>query len=351
MALARERLGILELATMLGNVAEACRRCGIDRTSFYAWRRRFREQGLIGLQDRSPIPRNHPQKTPRQTARRVAALALQHPAYGCNRLQYLLHSEGMRLSAVTVQKLLKERGLGCRRQRWLTLEALATERSLRLTVEQSAFVEANNPSFRERHSETQAPGEVLCANILPVSRLRNEGKIFLCFVVDIYCAYAFAALKVGWHEQALTELMQNVVVPFYGVHELVVREVIASAALQCGDYAPTFATAEIKYHTTRLPLGHLHGFAERFGRIVSGEFFCGRRAAVDRLGMDCMQTELRLWLEKYNAKRCLDGYRNYGTPPAEMMDRWLAVRVPPPPEQPTMLGDLSNGFQNRFRGC
>ncbi|WP_292226383.1 helix-turn-helix domain-containing protein [Mesorhizobium sp.] len=327
MTLARQRLGILELATTLGNVAEVCRRYGIDRTSFYAWRRRFREQGLIGLQDRSPIHRNHPQKTPRHTARRVAALALQHPAYGCNRLQVLLHSEGMRLSAVTVQKLLRARGLGCRRQRWLTLEALATKRSLRLTAEQSAFVEASNPSFRERHSETQAPGEVLCANILPVSRLRNEGKIFLCFAVDIYCAYAFAALKVGWHEQALAELMQNFVVPFYGVRELVVREVIASAALQCGDYAPTFATAE-KYHASGLRPGRAHGFAERFGRIVSGEFFCSRRVASDRLDMDGMQTELRLWLEKYNAKRSLDGYRNYGTPPAEMMDRWLAVRGP-----------------------
>ncbi|GLR45652.1 IS481 family transposase [Mesorhizobium amorphae] len=333
MALARQRLGVLELAATLGNVAEACRRYGIDRTSFYAWRSRFREQGLTGLKDRSPVHHNHPLKTPRKTASRVAALALQHPAYGCNRLQVLLHGEGMRLSAVTVQKLLRERGLGCRRQRWLTLEALATKRSLRLTAEQAAFVEASNPSFRERYSETQAPGEVLCANILPVSRLRNEGKIFLCFVVDIYCAYTFAALKVGWHEQPLAELMQNVVVPFYGVRQLVVREVIASAALQCGevevrDCAPGFATAEIKYHATRLRPGHLHGFAERFGRIVSGEFFCGRRAAVDRSDMDGMQTELRLWLEKYNAKRSLDGYRNYGTPPAEMMDRWLAVHVP-----------------------
>jgi transposase-like protein len=32
---------VLELAERLGNVAEACRRGGIDRTSFYDWKRRF----------------------------------------------------------------------------------------------------------------------------------------------------------------------------------------------------------------------------------------------------------------------------------------------------------------------
>ena len=38
--LAHRRLTVLELAERLGNVAEACRRGGIDRTSFYDWKRR-----------------------------------------------------------------------------------------------------------------------------------------------------------------------------------------------------------------------------------------------------------------------------------------------------------------------
>jgi hypothetical protein len=38
--LAHRRLTVLELAERLGNFAEACRRSGIDRTSFYGWKRR-----------------------------------------------------------------------------------------------------------------------------------------------------------------------------------------------------------------------------------------------------------------------------------------------------------------------
>jgi hypothetical protein len=47
--LARQRLSVLELAAELGSVAEACRRRGMDRTSFYEWNRRFQTQGFAGM--------------------------------------------------------------------------------------------------------------------------------------------------------------------------------------------------------------------------------------------------------------------------------------------------------------
>jgi transposase-like protein len=55
---AQSRLSVLELARELGNVAEACRQRGLDRTSFYEWKRRFQTQGFEGLKD------SHPQTTP-----------------------------------------------------------------------------------------------------------------------------------------------------------------------------------------------------------------------------------------------------------------------------------------------
>jgi len=35
MKVARQRLSVLEMAETLGNISEACRRGGMDRTSFY----------------------------------------------------------------------------------------------------------------------------------------------------------------------------------------------------------------------------------------------------------------------------------------------------------------------------
>src|SRR5205809_1014348 len=44
--LALHRLRVLELSKELGSVAEACRRSGMDRTSFFEWRRRYQTHGL-----------------------------------------------------------------------------------------------------------------------------------------------------------------------------------------------------------------------------------------------------------------------------------------------------------------
>ena len=83
--LAQSRLSVLALTKELGNVAEACRQRGLDRTSFYEWKRRFQTQGFEGLKDLPPIHKSHPQTTPTPVVERIKALALEHPAYGCNR--------------------------------------------------------------------------------------------------------------------------------------------------------------------------------------------------------------------------------------------------------------------------
>ena len=159
--LAQQRLSVLELAKELGNVAEACRQRGLDRTSFYEWKRRFQTRGFEGLKDLPPIHKSHPQTTPPETVARIKALALAHPAYGCNRHEAMLALEGIRVSSITIQKILNDNGLGTKSDRWLALEKANADRAIELTAEQAAFIEKLNPCFRERHVESAAPGELL----------------------------------------------------------------------------------------------------------------------------------------------------------------------------------------------
>ncbi len=86
--LAESRLSVLELAKEVGNVAAAVS-AGLNRTSFYEWKRRFQAQGFEGLKDLPPIHESHPQTTTPETVERLKALALEHPAYGCNRHETL----------------------------------------------------------------------------------------------------------------------------------------------------------------------------------------------------------------------------------------------------------------------
>jgi transposase-like protein len=98
----------LELAQELGSVSKACRQAGMDRTSFYEWKRRFQTHGLAGLKDLPPIPKSHPATTPEPVQARIVELALQHPTRGCDFLSAQLALEGITVSGVTVQSILNK---------------------------------------------------------------------------------------------------------------------------------------------------------------------------------------------------------------------------------------------------
>ena len=159
--LARQRLSVLELAEALDNVSEACRRRGISRTQFYEYKRRFQTHGIEGLKDLPPVHKSHPMSTPEEVQEKTVKMSLTHPAWGCNRVSDQLKLEGISVSAPTVQNILNKVGLGTRYERWLKLEEKTAERKVELTAEQVAFIEKQNPCFKERHVESARPGELL----------------------------------------------------------------------------------------------------------------------------------------------------------------------------------------------
>ena len=95
---ARKRLSVLEMAEALGNVSEACRRSGMDRTSFYEWRRRFQTHGLEGLKDLPPITKSQPNATTPETEAKIIEASLEHPSWGCVKLSDSLKLRGVSVS-------------------------------------------------------------------------------------------------------------------------------------------------------------------------------------------------------------------------------------------------------------
>jgi transposase-like protein len=159
--LAHQRLSVLQLAEALGSVSEACRRMGMDRTSFYEWKRRFQTHGLAGLKDLPPVHKSHPQTTPEETAQKILEVALAHPTRGCVWLSNHLDLQGIHVSSPTIQGILIKHQLGSRYERLLKLEERAAQQAIELTPAQVALIEKANPAFRERHVESSRPGEVV----------------------------------------------------------------------------------------------------------------------------------------------------------------------------------------------
>ena len=326
--LAHRRLTVLELAERLGNVAEACRRGGIDRTSFYDWKRRFQTHGLDGLKDLPPIARSHPMTTPPEVVARIGELALAHPAYGCNRIEALLALEGRRVSAITIQKILNDNGLGTRHERWLALERRNAEEPIELTPEQAAFLERLNPCFRERHVESSRPGELLSADTFMVGTLKGIGRVYLHAVVDTHGSYAFGFLHVSKQPEAAVAVLHNDVLPFYGKLGLPVGAVLTDNGREfCGTERHPYelypALNDIEHRRTKVRSPRTNGFVERFNGTVLEEFF--RPAMHARLfeSVEALQAELDAWLVHYNRERPHLGYRNQGRRPWETVERFV----------------------------
>ncbi|MDF1635580.1 IS481 family transposase [Mycoplana sp. MJR14] len=320
--LAQHRLSVLELAKELGNVAEACRQRGLDRTSFYEWKRRFQTQGFEGLKDLPPIHKSHPQTTPPETVAKIKALALEHPAYGCNRFEALLSLEGVRVSSITIQKILNDHGLGTRVERWLALENANAEKAIDITAEQAAFLEKLNPCFRERHVESSGPGELLSADTFFVGSLKGVGKVYLHAVVDTFGSYAFGFLHVSKQPEAAVAVLHNEVLPFYRRLDLPVRAVLTDNGREfCGaenhPYKLYLDLNGIEHRRTKVRTPRTHGFVERFNGTVLDEFFRVKMRETFYETVAALQADLDAWLTHYNTERPHLGYRNMGRRPIE----------------------------------
>ena len=326
---ARQKLSVLELAQALGNVTEACcRQRGISRTSFYEYKRRFQTHGLQGLKDLPPIHKSHPMTTPPEVVERILDLSLAHPAWGCDRLSDTMKLEGTYVSGPTIQNILNQNGMGTRYDRWLKLEGKASEEAMELTGEQVAFIEKQNPCFRERHVESSRPGELLNQDTFYVGHLKGVGKVYLHAVVDTYSSYAFGFLHVSKQPEAAVAVLHNDVLPFYQERSIPVSAVLTDNGREfCGKdthpYELYLELNDIQHRTSRVRRPQTNGFVERFNRTALDEFF--RQAFRQNFyeSVEELQGDLDRWLEHYNTERPHQGYRNMGRRPIDTINQYL----------------------------
>lgn len=98
------------------NVAAFCRERGISRDTFYRWRRRYRDEGLAGLEPRSSAPKASPGRTSTSVEDAVVALRKELEEAGLDAgaatIQWHLGRRGMRAvpSVATIWRILVRRG-------------------------------------------------------------------------------------------------------------------------------------------------------------------------------------------------------------------------------------------------
>ena len=333
--MARKRLSVLEMSEALGNISEACRRGGMDRTSFYEWKRRFQTHGLEGLKDLPPIPKSQPNTTTPETEAKILEASLVHPSWGCVKLSDYLKLQGVSVSSPTIQKILIRNGMGSVYDRWMRLEEKHLDEGIDLTPEQVAKIEKYNPCFKERHVESSRPGELLCADTFFVGTLKGIGKVYLHAVVDTYSSYAFGFLHTGKKPECAATLLHNDVLPFYENHGFAVSAILTDNGPEfCGTPNHPFelflSLNDIEHRRTKVRTPRTNGFVERFNRTVLDESFRTTFRENFYETVDALQFNLDSWLIHYNTERPHRGYRNRGKRPFDtVLDFTTVVSLVP----------------------
>jgi transposase len=106
------RLAVLQHAEEIsGNVAATCRYYGISRNVFYRWKRRYEDEGLEGLKDRSSAPLYCPTVTHPDIVEKIIHLR-QHYHFGPMKIRMYLHRyHDVEISASGVWRILKRLGM------------------------------------------------------------------------------------------------------------------------------------------------------------------------------------------------------------------------------------------------
>jgi transposase InsO family protein len=88
-----------------------CREYEITRPTGYLWLRRFREQGVAGVEERSRRPHLSPRQTASGIEARIVTMRQQRPDWGARKLAVLLERDGIQLPVITVHRVLVRHGL------------------------------------------------------------------------------------------------------------------------------------------------------------------------------------------------------------------------------------------------
>lgn len=320
----KPKLGLLELAKQLGNVAQACKIMGYSRDTFYRYKQLYESGGEIALQEISRKKPNKKNRVPDYIEEAVIALAIENPALGQQRASNELAQRGILVSPGGVRSIWLRYDLEKFSKRLKALEAKSAQEGFVFTEEQLQALERKKDE-KEAHGEieTEHPGYLGSQDVYYVGTMKGVGRIYEQTFVDTYSRVAMVKLYTEKTAITSADLLNDRVLPWFALQGVVLLRMLTDRGTEyCGKvehhaYELYLSVEDIDHSKTKARHPQTNGICERFHRTIKEEFYDIAFRKKVYHSVDELQKDVDEWVRKYNEYRPHSGKYCYGKTPMQ----------------------------------